>query len=708
MPMNAKNSNFKRGFTIVELVIMIAVLGILVGILVPTFSGAAETARQKALQMDIENAYASFRTDCGFRNEPYLDMSQYTFLPEDALEFRPGNSTPAFLSNGYQWSGQDKAKVDISTPAQLQSAFNAKTVVYGPFNHYYLLGFDQAYPWTGEGTAQSPYLIQSYRDLRNIGVHVARGEHFQNQYFRLETNVSIADDSWLPIGGYLSPTQFDTSRQTLFSGTFDGNGHVITLSYGRVARDYYCLFGLTDGATICNLRTDGDIDIGAYAGGIIGAASKTVIVNCESAMTVAGDCYVGGIVGSADTQSSFVGCVNTGSLTAYGMNGANSNNAIGGIAGAISSNTRIENCRNEGQILGMGGTAGGIVGHGLGTIQNCVNSGDVTVKSYASNPGIGTGTNDSFAGGIAGYGGYQQNHYAVIDGCLNTGSVTAAFRTAGGIVGAGAKSITNCANTGAVSARGYVGGIAGVITNAQTTIANVVNAGTVAARGENNNGSYTGPVGGIIGHVAANNLTLRLAVSGGQVHYRKDAAITSYDCLGMFVGSANGTVTLSNAYLSISGGATIGSKTGIAQNMGSGITVSGSPTTQTSQNALKTALNSAVGSTYRSWAIKSGYLDNICLPTPTHTVTYDMGSSLPTDRQPGLALNTAFVGAGRVYLPFPNQTVVVVGAWQYTFQGWSVNSSTLAPGSYVDVSADMTITANWNKEAYTMAPTPFD
>ena len=47
----------KKGFTIVELVIVIAVIAILAGVLIPTFSGIVEKAQVSAEQQKITNAY---------------------------------------------------------------------------------------------------------------------------------------------------------------------------------------------------------------------------------------------------------------------------------------------------------------------------------------------------------------------------------------------------------------------------------------------------------------------------------------------------------------------------------------------------------------------------------------------------------------------------------------------------------------------------
>jgi type IV pilus assembly protein PilA len=49
--------NNKKGFTIVELVIVIAVIAILAGVLIPTFGGIVKKAQESAALQEIQNAY---------------------------------------------------------------------------------------------------------------------------------------------------------------------------------------------------------------------------------------------------------------------------------------------------------------------------------------------------------------------------------------------------------------------------------------------------------------------------------------------------------------------------------------------------------------------------------------------------------------------------------------------------------------------------
>ena len=74
-----KRSN-KKGFTIVELVIVIAVIGILAAVLIPTFSSVVEKANESAAMQEAKNAMTE---DLAMANADYAKIGStvdgYTF-----------------------------------------------------------------------------------------------------------------------------------------------------------------------------------------------------------------------------------------------------------------------------------------------------------------------------------------------------------------------------------------------------------------------------------------------------------------------------------------------------------------------------------------------------------------------------------------------------------------------------------------------------
>lgn len=60
MNMNKKN---RKGFTIVELVIVIAVIAILAAVLVPTFSNVVGSANDAAIKQEVRNLYTEYVAD---------------------------------------------------------------------------------------------------------------------------------------------------------------------------------------------------------------------------------------------------------------------------------------------------------------------------------------------------------------------------------------------------------------------------------------------------------------------------------------------------------------------------------------------------------------------------------------------------------------------------------------------------------------------
>ncbi|MCD7736826.1 MAG: Ig-like domain-containing protein [Lachnospiraceae bacterium] len=117
-----------------------------------------------------------------------------------------------------------------------------------------------------------------------------------------------------------------------------------------------------------------------------------------------------------------------------------------------------------------------------GTVKNVTVDGNVT-GAYS-------------VGGIVG----QVTNGGTITGCVNHADVTAIGNRVGGIVGYSDGTISNCANTGALSggdAYGYVGGIAGSLNTTNGGASSCYSVGTVSG-----DGTYIGGIAGYLGENA--------------------------------------------------------------------------------------------------------------------------------------------------------------------------------------------------------------
>ncbi len=225
----------------------------------------------------------------------------------------------------------------------------------------------------GEGTAESPYLIEDVDDLKKLAKKVNSGTTYERTYFKLTANIDLNNEpNWTPIGKSGLP----------FQGTFDGYGYQITNLKISNGGQYAGLFGYTKGAVIKNCNVTGEINGYNYTGGIVGSANvNTKIRNCSFQGNVEGNGEKrGGIVGHTSIGCDVSGCFVTGTVTGEKF--------VGGIAGWGAGT--IKNCYALANVTATGVSAGGIAGYYCSnfTIENCYYSGNVSAK---------------WAGGIAGY-----------------------------------------------------------------------------------------------------------------------------------------------------------------------------------------------------------------------------------------------------------------------------------------------------------------
>lgn len=152
-----------------------------------------------------------------------------------------------------------------------------------------------------------------------------------------------------------------------FSGTFDGNGHTVTLAISGDS-DYQALFAkLAAGAVVKNVMVDGEVTGTDNIGGIAGIATNATIIACANKATVAATGrYVGGLVGKG-TGLTMTSCYNQGAVSSTRTRPIN----MGGIAGYVDGGASVENCYNTGSITGSGDNTAAVVGWNAATVKHC-------------------------------------------------------------------------------------------------------------------------------------------------------------------------------------------------------------------------------------------------------------------------------------------------------------------------------------------------
>lgn len=171
-----------------------------------------------------------------------------------------------------------------------------------------------------------------------------------------------------------APYGNDITGFTGFTGTFDGNGHTVTLDI-TASTAYVGLFSkLAGGAVVRNVITAGSVtatgknNVGGIAGFANTYSGDVTIENCKNTAAVQGGNGVGGIFGYCSGSAHSVtitGCANTGTIS-----GARNS---GGICGTLENAHFIKNCYNSGAVTGS--NIGGILGRGAKgvLIENCYN-----------------------------------------------------------------------------------------------------------------------------------------------------------------------------------------------------------------------------------------------------------------------------------------------------------------------------------------------
>lgn len=196
-----------------------------------------------------------------------------------------------------------------------------------------------------------------------------------------------------------APYGNDITGFTGFTGTFDGNGHTVTLNITDSTADVGLFSKLAGGAVVRNVITAGSVTATGKnnVGGIAGVADTELgaitISNCKNEAAIKGNKVVGGILGGCtedDYALTISACANEGNISGT--------RNIGGICGTLENAHFIKNCYNSGAVTGS--TIGGILGRGARgyssttdtpILENCYNVGNIVYSGTNGSAIVGTG-----------------------------------------------------------------------------------------------------------------------------------------------------------------------------------------------------------------------------------------------------------------------------------------------------------------------------
>lgn len=388
------------------------------------------------------------------------------------------------------------------------------------------------------GSVETPYTISNITEWNNFATAVKNGNSFNDEDGQKHVRL-LAD-----LTGVTSANLAGASGKP-FSGTFDGNGHTISIGTISRAAAGTSLFPYAKDATFKNLTVTGTITSSAsgIAGFVGSAGGSLTFENCKNQVAITGGGNLGGLVGEtyADTNSAndsftytFVDCVNEANIEGSnvkdtsGVGGIVGNVRTGGGSDAVNSakiqsKVELESCRNKGNITGNYNVAG-IFGRegGNATVKNCGNTGNITAYGADGRNGNRTSGDDTYAAGIGGL--ITDNASINVFASFNTGNVLGWGNKAGGILAAdcsydasgSTSKVYYCYNTGSVTTGGkdalkygllgealsswgaQAGGILGVMVNAEVRYC--YNVGTVTCNGiVGSELNWTYRTGGIVG-----------------------------------------------------------------------------------------------------------------------------------------------------------------------------------------------------------------
>lgn len=435
------------------------------------------------------------------------------------------------------------------------------------------------------GTINNPFVIQNEQHLINLSdivndrrdpVNSVDGEYFGANINTAASDIKFANCYFVVAADLGADTPIalvpiGKNGTYYFAGTiFGGNDsdannrtmRTINLNIQQSGVSNVGLFGYVKGASISYIKTAGTIVGGNATGGLVGCMENGEIFNCANSATVTGREQVGGIVGyNPDNQRGKIygtiindGAINGtnmvgglvgqwhgewnlngiyGTFTNTGDVNGGTGASVGGIAGFA--DRTIKNAANSGNVVG-GTSVGGIAGRCQAPIENSYNTGDVRGTATTSQGEITGSPTGVFVGGITGY----TSANASISNCYNTGHISALSTSGGylsnanyvgGIVGFAQAAVSYCANIGGlIEGNDYLGGIVG---NSSSTIDHCYD-----VQGQRKHRYDTGRIGAISGYggTATNSWAINAKANDGSTCSNPNPTISNVGQIFVSVG----------------------------------------------------------------------------------------------------------------------------------------------------------------------------
>jgi prepilin-type N-terminal cleavage/methylation domain-containing protein len=422
----------RSGFTLLELIVVMAVISILLAIGIPNYVSYTKDAAVSTMQVDaglLEQAAIHSALVCGDNSCPVSGV------------YEPDDSVLAIIENVLRRKGASVQAFSLRSAGIFRELSEAELSPYirsvnNPLSEYFIVDFADGIVGYSNELRGMVFSKRVFEDRDGvfwsgmwciedvlIGLRKPESDEFEVWTDSDLCKVGSGEDGWNMDSKYIQMSHIDLSgyadgegwepigddMDNMFAGSFDGNGLTISnLTINRPA-DYQGLFGCMDsGAKLSNISLEFvNVKGNQYVGGLVGYNHGT-ITSSYSTASVEGDRHVGGLVGwnwggviaSSYSTGSVKGTLllddfdfnNVGGLVGRNNGEITSSYStasvegdqwhVGGLVGMNSDGGRVISSYSTGSVKGDNNYVGGLVGYNYGKIASSYSTGFVEGDWY--------------------------------------------------------------------------------------------------------------------------------------------------------------------------------------------------------------------------------------------------------------------------------------------------------------------------------------